>query len=1002
MSSGGDQVNCPGCGASVLRSYLILHTRRTSDERCRSWYRRYLLQAIDDLDSPAHPPRCPSSESGSALSTPEVPELPISAELQGDLFGDYEDEDYQGDFQNSFPVEDEDIEMEDNSRGAKNGAAYDDDSSSVSDSDSEILLEDSIHEDGEGSFELERPGAPGEVPQGETQGDPPEELPTTAGSHPPATPLPRPLSPSQSPVVTIRYGHGAGEPLPADTGGDRPEHVKYQQSLKSLGQNIYHPFQSRLEWEFARWAKFRGPSSTAVSELLGIEGVVEKLGLSFKNSRELNQRIDEDLPGRPQFLRRNIEVGGEIFKVYFRDVEACIRALFADPRLAPHLKHAPEKHFADEEKVVRIYHDIHTGEWWWSTQELLDADVGPGRTIIPIIISSDKTQLTLFRNKAAYPLYMTIGNIPKELRRKPSFRAYVLLGYLPTSRLSHITCKAARRRCLSNLYHACLERILRPLQTAGKEGMEVSDGLGMVRCCHPIFATFIGDYPEQVLVTGVITGDCVKCPIPKDQLGDPHSDPGGRSLKTMLDLLDDFDNVGGSYVQFSQGCKDARLKPIVAPFWANLAYAHVYRSITPDVLHQLYQGVMKHMVGWLVEVYGAAEIDARCRRLPPNHNIRLFMKGISSLSRVTGQEHTSICQFLLALVIDAVPVCHSPTTANTRHRLLKSLRGLLDFLFLAQYPIHTTMTLRLMDDALARFHADKDVFIELGLHFAIHYVHLIKLFGTTDNFNTEYTERLHIDLAKDAYAATNRKDEYPQMTVMHMAKHPSVQGVYLEDIKSKHGATHFRVALARYIVLTNDPDISQTALESRIRHLRLPFRKVPVWHRIKWLQDDAYTRKISTIDSVHSRALQETTRGSLPARFDTVLVDEGTGGEHGLSGRRVGRVRVIFSIPDNSIRELFNEGVNVPYHFAYIDWFTPFKPAPEPHHGLYKISYSRLHDGSNLSSIIPIANIFRSIHLFPSFGRAAPVSWSSDQVLDQCKAFFLNPFTDKHLFRSLM
>ncbi|TEB18734.1 hypothetical protein FA13DRAFT_1758436 [Coprinellus micaceus] len=834
-------------------------------------------------------------------------------------------------------------------------------------------------------------------------------------THPRSCPPLQALILQQLPYPSLR--------LRVDTGGDRPEHVKYQQSLKSLGQNIYHPFQSRLEWEFARWAKFRGPSSTAVSELLGIEGVVEKLGLSFKNSCELNQRINEDLPGRPQFLRRNIEVGGEIFEVYFRDVEACIHALFADPRLAPHLKHAPEKHFADEEKVVRIYHDIHTGEWWWSTQELLDADVGPGRTIIPIIISSDKTQLTLFRNKAAYPLYMTIRNIPKELRRKPSFRAY----------------------------HACLECILRPLQPAGKEGMEVSDGLGMVRCCHPIFATFIGDYPEQVLVTGVITGDCVKCPIPKDQLGDPHSDPGGRSLKTMLDLLDDFDNVGGSYVQFSQGCKDAWLKPIVAPFWANLTYAHMYRSITPDVLHQLYQGVMKHMVGWLVEVYGVAEINARCRQLPPNHNIRLFMKGISSLSRVTGQEHASICQFLLALVIDAVPVCHSPNTANTRHRLLKSLRGLLDLFFLAQYPIHTTVTLRLMDDALARFHADKDVFIKLGvrshfnipkLHFAIHYVHLIKLFRTTDNFNTEYTERLHIDLAKDTYAATNRKDEYPQMSVwltrrekmschaeyvswrlagsprlvqatsmipgmylhrrMHMAKHPSVQGVYLEDIKSTYGATHFRAALARYIVSTNDPDISQTALEARIRHLRLPFCKVPVGHHIKWLQDDVYTGKISTVDSVHSRALQETMRGSLPARFDTILVDEGTGGERGLSGRRMGRVRVIFSIPDNSIWELFNEGVNVLYHFAYIDWFTPFKPAPEPHHGLYKISYSRLHDGSNLLSIIPIANIFRSIHLFPSFGRAAPMSWSSDQVLDQCKAFFLNPFTDRHLFQSLM
>ncbi len=34
----------------------------------------------------------------------------------------------------------------------------------------------------------------------------------------------------------------------------------------------------------------------------------------------------------------------------------------------------------------------------------------------------------------------------------------------------------------------------------------------------------------------------------------------------------------------------------------------------------------------------------------------------------------------------------------------------------------------------------------------------------TDNFNTEYTERLHINLAKDAFHMTNTKDKYPQMT----------------------------------------------------------------------------------------------------------------------------------------------------------------------------------------------------------------------------------------------
>ncbi|KAJ3851219.1 hypothetical protein EV368DRAFT_3424, partial [Lentinula lateritia] len=50
------------------------------------------------------------------------------------------------------------------------------------------------------------------------------------------------------------------------------------------------------------------------------------------------------------------------------------------------------------------------------------------------------------------------------------------------------------------------------------------------------------------------------------------------------------------------------------------------------------------------------------------------------------------------------------------------------------------------------------------IHFLCHYVCAFKLFGTSDNYNTETTECLHIDFAKDAYWASNCKDEYSQMT----------------------------------------------------------------------------------------------------------------------------------------------------------------------------------------------------------------------------------------------
>jgi Plavaka transposase len=95
---------------------------------------------------------------------------------------------------------------------------------------------------------------------------------------------------------------------------------------------------------------------------------VEALGLSYKSSEELNRVIDMGLPGRPRFERHEIMVSDEVCDVYIRDVLACIQALFGDPAFSPYLVVAPERHFTSEERTTRVYHDMHTGRWWWSTQ----------------------------------------------------------------------------------------------------------------------------------------------------------------------------------------------------------------------------------------------------------------------------------------------------------------------------------------------------------------------------------------------------------------------------------------------------------------------------------------------------------------------------------------------------------------------------------------------------------------------------------------------------------
>ncbi|KAI0686991.1 hypothetical protein C8Q76DRAFT_635698 [Earliella scabrosa] len=298
------------------------------------------------------------------------------------------------------------------------------------------------------------------------------------------------------------------------------EYERYEEAVDSDGNNPYAPFRSRMDWEIARWAKMRGPGSTALSELLEIEELVTLLGLSFSNTRELNEIIDKKLSsGRPRFTRREIIVAGEAFEVFYRDVILCIRALYGDPEFTGILVFTPERHYSDPDHTIQVYFDMHTGRWWWDTQKEIEKRK-PGATIIPVILSSDKTQLTLFGNKTAYPVYLTIGNLPKDIRRKTSCRGQILLAYLPASRLEHITSKTVRRRVITNLFHKCMTMILKPLVKAGIHGIAIASGDGVVCRGHPIVAMYVGDYLEQLLVTCCKNGTCPKCDIAREEVGD--------------------------------------------------------------------------------------------------------------------------------------------------------------------------------------------------------------------------------------------------------------------------------------------------------------------------------------------------------------------------------------------------------------------------------------------------------------------------------------------------
>ena len=218
----------------------------------------------------------------------------------------------------------------------------------------------------------------------------------------------------------------AGEPL-AHIPYQDPYKVKcasYDAEPEGSGESQYYPFNNRSDFALAEWF-FRYKVSKG-----GVDDFTKNPRLkcwlqhcSFDNAEQWRAKI-HDIPWGiqdDQFTAKKIIVGLDVAKIkefeiviYARDVIMCIKFLLGHGPFKNNLTYAPEQHYRSDSEI-RVYNEMHTGDWWWSQQQSLPA----GATIVPLLMATDKTVLTLHHGDLSlWPVYLTIGNLDTATRKR--------------------------------------------------------------------------------------------------------------------------------------------------------------------------------------------------------------------------------------------------------------------------------------------------------------------------------------------------------------------------------------------------------------------------------------------------------------------------------------------------------------------------------------------------------------------------------------------------------
>jgi len=221
--------------------------------------------------------------------------------------------------------------------------------------------------------------------------------------------------------------------------------------------------------------------------------------------------------------------------------------------------------------------------------------------VVPIIGLSDQTQLTNFLgDKKAWPVYMTIGNILSRTRNSPAKMPILLLALLPVPpKFTGESARAnkAQQQTNADTLRAVCDPVLAPLQPVAQEETVMDCADGKTRLCFPILSAWIADHAEHGALQRIGSKLCPKCEAPCEELvGDPRRIYETRDyMRSREKALRHEPAEAAGIAEYLQRL-GIKIGNNVFIGLDRVSPADLHK---PDLLHNIYLGLFKHMMEWV-------------------------------------------------------------------------------------------------------------------------------------------------------------------------------------------------------------------------------------------------------------------------------------------------------------------------------------------------------------------------------------------------------------------